>query len=585
MTEVPIVVNTDEITVGGYVDQIDLQLSVGSEGQRGSRIFSGDVSPLTLNADDPSFAGYTEFIAGDTYIERSDEIIAVWEWKSQLGGYTWVKTAEIATYSDEPDPLDADLVAIGSLSGTSGLLKKTATNTWTLDNSSYLPSERIQEGTDPSTAPNMSIYYDTDASDPPTVLTLSQANANYANRLTSTTDNGIPRFDGTGGSLQTSLMTIADNGEAVLSGNFIMRRDWPSFVLEGSKSGSTVKPGSIYFQSGTNNQRWVIGATDDAESGTNAGSNFQIIRYDDSSSSLGTALSINRASGETTFSSGIYVSKSAAGVTSMFATSGTYGINERSAQTDVYDQYKVGGYNRFTWRAQPNELHLYVANDSGDIWTGLGAVLSIARATGKVTLKASGSSAGLELGSSGPRIMSGTGSPSGVTAPIGSTWRQTDANSTYGNLTGLLWNKVGSGTTVGTDWLVDFEGRWISYTPTLTASSSNPTNWTQTGYYTMSGKRVAAKFMLTAGASMTAGSGTYRIAFPTNSVTTINNVIVGSALGYDSNPGAFKVGVVRINNAAYCEIIAESNSGFTNTFPWTWAASDTISGTLIYEAA
>jgi hypothetical protein len=164
VTEVPIVVNTDEITVGGYVDQIDLQLSVGSEGQRGSRIFSGDVSPLTLNADDPSFAGYTEFIAGDTYIERSDEIIAVWEWKSQLGGYTWVKTAEIATYSDEPDPLDADLVAIGSLSGTSGLLKKTATNTWTLDNSSYLPSERIQEGTDPSTAPNMSIYYDTDAS-------------------------------------------------------------------------------------------------------------------------------------------------------------------------------------------------------------------------------------------------------------------------------------------------------------------------------------------------------------------------------------------------------------------------------------
>ena len=35
---------------------------------------------------------------------------------------------------------DADLGAIAALSGTSGLLKKTAANTWTLDTSSYLTS-------------------------------------------------------------------------------------------------------------------------------------------------------------------------------------------------------------------------------------------------------------------------------------------------------------------------------------------------------------------------------------------------------------------------------------------------------------
>lgn len=72
---------------------------------------------------------------------------------------------------------------------------------------------------------------------------------------------------------------------------------------------------------------------------------------------------------------------------------------------------------------------------------------------------ASGSSGGLEIGSSGVLTLSYTGDPSGVTAPVGSTWRQTDANSTYGNLSGLLWNKVDTGTTLGTDWLVDFEGR------------------------------------------------------------------------------------------------------------------------------
>jgi hypothetical protein len=56
-------------------------------------------------------------------------------------------------------------------------------------------------------------------------------------------------------------------------------------------------------------------------------------------------------------------------------------------------------------------------------------------------------------------IMVGTGGPSGISAPVGSTWRQTDANASHGSLTGLLWNKVGTGTTEGTDWLVDYEGR------------------------------------------------------------------------------------------------------------------------------
>lgn len=42
------------------------------------------------------------------------------------------------TALDGKQPLDADLTAIAALLGTSGLLKKTATNTWTLDTSTYL---------------------------------------------------------------------------------------------------------------------------------------------------------------------------------------------------------------------------------------------------------------------------------------------------------------------------------------------------------------------------------------------------------------------------------------------------------------
>ena len=49
-------------------------------------------------------------------------------------------TPTIAVTADTYQPLDADLTAIGALSGTSGILKKTAANTWELDTATYLTS-------------------------------------------------------------------------------------------------------------------------------------------------------------------------------------------------------------------------------------------------------------------------------------------------------------------------------------------------------------------------------------------------------------------------------------------------------------
>ena len=74
---------------------------------------------------------------------------------------------------------------------------------------------------------------------------------------------------------------------------------------------------------------------------------------------------------------------------------------------------------------------------------------------------------GLELGSSGPRIMSGTGSPEGVvTAPVGSTW--TDTAATTGAIT---WIKASG--TGNTGWSVQYgDTGWRDLTSLLVVDAT-----------------------------------------------------------------------------------------------------------------
>lgn len=52
--------------------------------------------------------------------------------------HTTADVTGLQTALDGKQPLDADLTSIAGLAGTTGLLKKTAANTWTLDTSAYL---------------------------------------------------------------------------------------------------------------------------------------------------------------------------------------------------------------------------------------------------------------------------------------------------------------------------------------------------------------------------------------------------------------------------------------------------------------
>ena len=76
----------------------------------------------------------------------------------------------------------------------------------------------IQEGLNPSTGANGTFFYDTDATSPSTPMML----------LSSTTDNAIARFDGTGGLIQNSGVTISDTNVVAA----------PTLQLNGSTSGT-----------------------------------------------------------------------------------------------------------------------------------------------------------------------------------------------------------------------------------------------------------------------------------------------------------------------------------------------------------
>lgn len=131
---------------------------------------------------------------------------------------------------------------------------------------------------------------------------------------------------------------------------------------------------------------------------------------------------------------------------------------------------------------------------------------------------------------------------------------------------------------------------WSSYTPTLRATTTDPTGWTETGYYTQIGKTVIAKFALSAGGSATAGSGYYRVALPVSARSTMDMDVSQHCVLYDYSTGS------QIYGSAYIAASDTANCYFSyatsattlgnvgSSTPWTWAASDAFRGQIIYEA-
>ena len=146
----------------------------------------------------------------------------------------------------------------------------------------------------------------------------------------------------------------------------------------------------------------------------------------------------------------------------------------------------------------------------------------------------------------------------------------------------------------GTDWVDITVGSPTSYTPVLTAASTNPVlgaGAVQSGRFIQVGKLVTYWFQITFGTTgQAAGSGIYSIALPAAAVAPITQGIAAGAIRlYDSSTGNVHIGARAAVNSTTTLGIQYSAAGIIanvgNAAPWVWAAGDIIDGFITYEAA
>lgn len=134
---------------------------------------------------------------------------------------------------------------------------------------------------------------------------------------------------------------------------------------------------------------------------------------------------------------------------------------------------------------------------------------------------------------------------------------------------------------------------WTPYTPTLTASSSNPTLGSGSsveGGWTRIGRTIFGRAQIVFGTSGTAaGSGTYQISIPVApepSTSLALGRMVGHGYVFDSSTGNIRIVVCRVNTSGtHLEMIPEASAtAITEAIPWAWAASDRFHVAFQYEA-
>lgn len=145
-------------------------------------------------------------------------------------------------------------------------------------------------------------------------------------------------------------------------------------------------------------------------------------------------------------------------------------------------------------------------------------------------------------------------------------------------------------------------GAYTSYTPTLTASSVNPTlgsGSSATGYYKRLGRRVFGYANIKFGTTAAAGTGYYGLLLPVQPANRDQPIGIGFLLDWDDmlrfqvctasvTPNVWAAStskaILVVNNAAGVGF-ATGDNPVGAAAPWTWADSDQILVNFDYEAA
>lgn len=143
------------------------------------------------------------------------------------------------------------------------------------------------------------------------------------------------------------------------------------------------------------------------------------------------------------------------------------------------------------------------------------------------------------------------------------------------------------------DALTLLQAAWTSYTPALTAVTTNPTLGTggASGAYNQAGKTITGNGRIAFGASgSTAGSGLYAVSVPVAilAADVTGGGVIGSGIYFDSSAAAaaqyYHVDLIAVSSTT-CRLIIHQSGAMSAVNPVIPAASDAIRFQFDYQAA
>lgn len=135
-------------------------------------------------------------------------------------------------------------------------------------------------------------------------------------------------------------------------------------------------------------------------------------------------------------------------------------------------------------------------------------------------------------------------------------------------------------------------GEWTDYTPTWTATTTNPAigNGTIVGRYARIQNLVMVQFNITFNTTTTKGSGQYRISLPVTAAATLSPyAVLGSGYLLDASAASVWTTAILVPNSSTTivgmKITGAGYGDVTDTNPFTFTNGDEINGSFFYKAA